>query len=344
MNKRRAVIIFLIGLALVLGSCAPLGSALYREFTERPAVSLTPGTAVRAEPAQVTENRRARLVVHLAVDTFSVQASNDNGNTEYHARYRFPLDYAITTSDGRRLVKQRSEVDWRDDTSDLSGRERQSSLVEKNSEADASGATLDVVAVYHGFDVPDDGIVLVTAALGEDDVYGAKARDVNFRIEHDLAVNVATLVTSGIFMLVGGWIIAIVGFVMVLATNTGSSVPQPELSGAQAAGVRKLAMFCHLSGLLGYLVPFGNVIGPLVVWLINREKHPYIDEQGKEALNFQLSVLAYALLSFALILVLLGLLLLPLLALFNVVMVITAAIKVKDGEAYRYPLTIRFLR
>ena len=61
---------------------------------------------------------------------------------------------------------------------------------------------------------------------------------------------------------------------------------QPELS----PEVRQWAMFCHFAAFLGLVLPFGNLIGPLIVWQIKKDVHPFIDDQGKEALNFQISV------------------------------------------------------
>jgi len=52
---------------------------------------------------------------------------------------------------------------------------------------------------------------------------------------------------------------------------------------------RTWAMLCHLSGLAGYVVPFGNIFGPLIIWLIKRDQSWFVDDQGKEALNFQIS-------------------------------------------------------
>ena len=50
------------------------------------------------------------------------------------------------------------------------------------------------------------------------------------------------------------------------------------------------AMACHLSALAGFLVPFGNIAGPLLVWLLKRAEIPLVDAHGKEALNFQITV------------------------------------------------------
>lgn len=103
-------------------------------------------------------------------------------------------------------------------------------------------------------------------------------------------------------------------------------------------------MACHLAALAGWFIPFGWILGPLVVWLIKRNEFPFVDEQGKEALNFHISMIIYAIVAVILCLVLIGFLLLLALAIFQIVLVIIAAVKASNGEHYRYPLTIRFIR
>jgi len=108
---------------------------------------------------------------------------------------------------------------------------------------------------------------------------------------------------------------------------------------------RMWAMLCHLSALCGFIgIPFGNVWGPLIIWLIKREESPYIDAHGKEALNFQISVSIYGVVAGILIIVLIGLPILLALMVADVVFIIKAAVKANDGQSYRYPLTIRFLK
>ena len=58
---------------------------------------------------------------------------------------------------------------------------------------------------------------------------------------------------------------------------------------------RMWAMFAHLSALLGHFVPFGHIIAPFVIWLVKKEQYPFVDDQGKEAINCQISVTIYAL-------------------------------------------------
>ena len=104
------------------------------------------------------------------------------------------------------------------------------------------------------------------------------------------------------------------------------------------------AMLCHLTAFTGYFIPFGNIIGPLVIWLIKKDDLAVVDENGKESLNFQISMTIYATIAGLLIFVLIGFLLLPIVVIAQVVFTIIAAIKANNGEAYRYPMTIRLLK
>jgi len=107
---------------------------------------------------------------------------------------------------------------------------------------------------------------------------------------------------------------------------------------------RNWAMICHLSGLTGFVIPFGNVLGPLIVWAIKKDDHHFIDDQGKEALNFQLTMTLCLIASAIMIIVLVGILLISVLCIYILFMIIIASIKANDGIYYRYPLTIRFFK
>ena len=107
---------------------------------------------------------------------------------------------------------------------------------------------------------------------------------------------------------------------------------------------RTWAMICHLSAFVGIIIPFGSIIAPLVIWLIKRKESPFIDDQGKEALNFQISMIIYAVISWILVTIFIGYLLLFAVGIFDIVMVIMAALKANEGEMFRYPLCIRFIK
>ncbi len=117
-----------------------------------------------------------------------------------------------------------------------------------------------------------------------------------------------------------------------------------ELSGIPREA-RKWAMICHIVALVGLI---GNGIGflvaPLIVWLIKKEDHPFIDEQGKEAVNFQITMFIAGFVSVILILVLIGIFLLFLVLLAMIIFPIIAAVKANDGEHYRYPFALRFIK
>lgn len=107
---------------------------------------------------------------------------------------------------------------------------------------------------------------------------------------------------------------------------------------------RTWAMLCHMSALVGLLGNgIGFLVGPLIVWLIKRNDHPFIDEQGKEALNFQITMFIAFIIAGVLVFVLIGFALLAILALAEVVFPIIAGIKANNGEHYRYPFAIRFI-
>lgn len=142
---------------------------------------------------------------------------------------------------------------------------------------------------------------------------------------------------------------------------------------------KNIATFIHLSTFSRFIVPFGNFIGPLILWIANKEKSEFIDAHGKQAINFQISVFLYA--------IILGTLTIPFFIFglfghldffdFNIfsnfhinfrkpspllyitgglgalavmgfilelILIVVASLKARDGEFYKYPLTIKFLK
>jgi hypothetical protein len=115
----------------------------------------------------------------------------------------------------------------------------------------------------------------------------------------------------------------------------------PELT----SDAKNWAMFCHLAGFLGFGMPIvGHVVGPLIIWLLKREEHPFIDHQGKEAINFQISMVIYGAIIAPTLCIVIGFFLLPLLFVTDVILIIIAAVSASKGEPYRYPLTIRLVK
>ncbi len=105
-----------------------------------------------------------------------------------------------------------------------------------------------------------------------------------------------------------------------------------------------LGLVCHLLSLAGFTVPLGNILGPLILWLVKRADSPYLDEVGKEVVNFNISWTIYMAVAAFSILALVGFLLLPLVALAWLILVILGAINGSNGKFHRYPLTIRLIK
>ena len=117
-----------------------------------------------------------------------------------------------------------------------------------------------------------------------------------------------------------------------------------ELQVRPSQDTRQWAMFCHFAAFLGLVFPFGNLLGPLIVWQIKRESDPFIDSQGKEALNFQITISLALLVSLFLCLLVIGFLLLGLVSAAALVLTVIAGVKANEGRDYRYPFTWRPLK
>lgn len=111
-------------------------------------------------------------------------------------------------------------------------------------------------------------------------------------------------------------------------------------------------MWCHLSALAGFLpIPFGNLIGPLIVWQMKRNEFPTVDEHGKESLNFQLSMaiyfLAVAVITGVTWIFCIGVIFLPILAAIHIggiILAVVAGLKANEGVFYRYPFNLRLIK
>ena len=125
-----------------------------------------------------------------------------------------------------------------------------------------------------------------------------------------------------------------------------SPPPVPGVPGGVSQDAKTWAMICHLSSFAGYVIPVPgiNILAPFLVWNLKKDSDPYIDINGKEAINFNITWAIAALVSGLSIFCVVGVLLLPIVIIAGIVLVIIATIKASGGEYYRYPLTIRFMK
>ena len=101
---------------------------------------------------------------------------------------------------------------------------------------------------------------------------------------------------------------------------------------------------CHITALSIFIgIPFGNILGPLIIWAIKKDEFSSVDKEGKKSLNFQISMTLYFIISMILMVVFIGFILLPLIVIVDVVLVVVAIVKINNNEEYNYPFTIKFI-
>ncbi|RRU67545.1 DUF4870 domain-containing protein [Stenotrophomonas maltophilia] len=118
------------------------------------------------------------------------------------------------------------------------------------------------------------------------------------------------------------------------------NVPPPPATTDVPADQRTMALAAHLLGI------FTGFIGALIIWLINKDdgSKAFVTDQAKEALNFQITVTIAMVISIILMIVIIGGILAPIVGVINLVFCIIAAVKANNGEAYRYPFTLRLIK
>ncbi len=105
----------------------------------------------------------------------------------------------------------------------------------------------------------------------------------------------------------------------------------------------KWAMFAHNGTLSTMFVPLGNFLAPIIIWQLKKNESEFVVDQAKEALNFQITLIIYMLISFLLVFIFIGFFLIFGLVIFNLIIVIVAGVKANNGEFYRYPMCLRLI-
>lgn len=126
--------------------------------------------------------------------------------------------------------------------------------------------------------------------------------------------------------------------------TNADSVSTAAATGVPTQDERTWGMLAHLTAFAGLILPLCNVIGPLVVWMVKREQSAFVADQGKEALNFNISVLIAGVICGLLVYVFIGILLGVGLFIYWLAMTIVAGIKAGEGVRYRYPFAVRLVK
>lgn len=120
--------------------------------------------------------------------------------------------------------------------------------------------------------------------------------------------------------------------------DTAPMQPMPEKT------ERTWGMLCHLSAFAGLIVPLGGILAPLIIWLIKKDEMPFVNDQGKESINFQITLFVAAIICMILMFIGIGFLLIVALAIYGVIMIIIASIRANEGTYYRYPYALRLIK
>ncbi len=116
------------------------------------------------------------------------------------------------------------------------------------------------------------------------------------------------------------------------------SVAPPPPAISSTSEERTLALLCHLGGVIG------SFVVPLIIWLVKKDQSKFLDDQGKEALNFQITMAIALLISFATIFIFIGAVLFPAVIVVNIVFCILGGLEANKGKLYRYPFTLRLIK
>ncbi len=117
-----------------------------------------------------------------------------------------------------------------------------------------------------------------------------------------------------------------------------------NLQSSPTSEEKNWALGAHAAALIGFVIPFGSILGPLVVWLMKKDTMEFVDDHGKEALNFNITMALIMFVCFLLLFVVIGAFLLPIAILVWLIFTVIAMIEASKGNTYRYPFAIRLVQ
>lgn len=108
--------------------------------------------------------------------------------------------------------------------------------------------------------------------------------------------------------------------------------------------LKTYCMLMHLSQFAGYIIPFGGLIMPIVMWTTNKDQSEVIDQHGKNIVNWMISLIIYAVIGGVLAFIIVGIFVLIAVGICSIIFTIMGAVKASNNEIYKYPLTIDFIK
>jgi uncharacterized Tic20 family protein len=129
----------------------------------------------------------------------------------------------------------------------------------------------------------------------------------------------------------------------LIAETTPPPTP-PTLAASSGINVNQWCMFIHFSQFAGYIIPFAGLVAPIIIWQMKKDESPIIDRHGKIVVNWIITAVIGFAICFVLAFVLIGIPLMVILGIVSVVFGVIGGIKAGNGEAWDYPMTIRFIK
>jgi len=346
----------LLGFVITVGGCVPFGIAINNAVNVNEVFSNSISVNKHYTSQMIKVDSRYSVLpaikIHLSTDEID-RRSSDSFNDEYQAKYRFPIQITITNTLGKDLYHYNGNLNWSSGT-------RNYKLNNVNSRHGEVIVEIDLKKIS----VPVPGEIKVSVLLKDDQFYYAKIHSAQLVVYDNVHQHMLTILT-GVVIVIFGIIIFIIGLVMLILKQTETKQTETDLkkdtanmnndnkeintnnssnSNSNQSSINTTAMLCHLSTFAGLIIPFGGILGPLIVWQIKKDEDPFINRHGIAALNFHLSMAIYYFVGFLLAFVVVGFFVLAVLAVTELVLIIIASIKASNGEEYQYPLAIRFIK
>lgn len=322
-----------LGGLLILSGLTQWGLSIYYAFNaeERHVADLTMAVPYRSPAMQLSSEHFAQVALLVKVDTTAV--IKDSSDSSYQAQYRFPVQYRLLDEQGGTVFAEENELAW-----DQGARQYHEQNV-----GPLRGELL-LESGFAKFKVPSTQNLYLEITISPDDIYGARAENITLKVYDQVHKHTSSVLT-GIGLFFSGVLVFIIGLILLLSHLTKSKIGSSDSNIQESdASARNWAVGIHLSGLSGYVLPMGGLVVPLILWVVKRKDHPFIDQHGREAVNFRLSYLLYYCIAFILVFVLIGFFMILTLLVIELVLVVMAAVSASDGKEYRYPGIIRFIR
>ncbi len=340
------ILVLLFGIVIMLGGCVPFGIAINNAMNTNEvlneSIAINKNDVIDIIKVDTTHLVLPALKIHFSSNQISHNTLPQS--SDYEAKFQFPISLIIRDRNDKKLYQHTGKLDWRYGSKSYDLNNVDSQQAEVIVEID-----LDKIAI------PNPGEIKLAVFIGNDTVYHATLHSARLIVYDNVFRHNATILT-GVAIILLGVIVFVIGLILfiryqAIKTNAQNSKQSAAVISNDTetdptktnSSINNSAMLCHLMTFSGLMVPLGGVLGPLIMWLVKKDEHAFVNRHGIAAVNFHLSMMLYYFVSFLLAFVIIGFFFLILLALADFILSIIGSIKASNGEEFRYPLAIPFI-